>query len=87
MSNNIVSDSNENINVESGIITPNLFKGKLGIPTSINAIIPEEENFAHAILEILASDNLKTRLKTNQKKLLEKFNLESVSNKYLLKNN
>ncbi|MBQ4819570.1 glycosyltransferase [Aquimarina sp. MMG016] len=73
-----------NFTVESGIITPNLFKGKLGIPDN-DDFIPEEELLAKALQNILSSDEYKKHLKNNKEALLAKFDLEKVANQYLEK--
>jgi glycosyltransferase involved in cell wall biosynthesis len=73
---------NEMIETESGIITPNFFKGKLNIP--LNEIITEEEKiFALALQLVLSETKYKQRLMSNKNALLEKFNLENVSKQYL----
>lgn len=84
MSNETILESNQNITVESGIITPNLFKGELGIPNE-NNIIKEEKLFANAILEVVNNPKYKTTLKSNRESLLKKFDLEIVSTQYLSK--
>ena len=76
------SETNKNLVVESGIITPNLFKGVLGIPED-EEFIKEETLFADALYEILNSDVYSKNLKQNSNNLLEKFNLEQVAIEYL----
>ncbi len=78
-----VNIKNSNIAVESGIITPNLFKGTLGIPQN-NIFLEEEELFAQAMNEILENDNFSTKLSKHKTDLLKKFDLETVANEYLL---
>lgn len=79
-------ESNENIIVESGIITPNLFKGVLGLPKN-EEFIKEEYLLAEAILEVLSSSTFEKSLKEHRESLLLKFNLEKVANTYLTKKN
>ena len=76
------SETNKNLVVESGITTPNLFKGVLGIPED-EEFIKEETLFADALYEILNSDVYSKNLKQNSNNLLEKFNLEQVAIEYL----
>jgi glycosyltransferase involved in cell wall biosynthesis len=71
-----------NILVESGIITPNLYKGIWGFPTS-NKLTVEEEKFHEALKEVLTSSSCKLNLIKNQKKLLEKFDLKISAENYL----
>ncbi|MCM5663417.1 glycosyltransferase [Galbibacter mesophilus] len=68
--------------VEGGIITPNLFRGKLGIPTTNDAQY-EEKILANALLHALKSDNIKERIRKNKSRLLEKFDIEKVVDSYL----
>lgn len=73
---------NEMIETESGIITPNFFKGNLSIP--LNEIITlEEKIFASALQLVLNKTEYKQRLILNKVDLLEKFDLENVAKKYL----
>ena len=78
---------NENIETESGIITPNLFKGKLGIPVGNNDFIDEEIKLSEALLSVHSSKKYKEKLKENRNSLLTKFDIEKVTGKYLEKNN
>ena len=75
----------ENINVEteSGIITPNFFKGVLGIPKE-DSITEEEKLFAKALKRVLEDNKFKINLEKNRDNLLKKFDLENVANQYLL---
>lgn len=77
-----VNTSNDNMEVEAGIITPNLFKDTLGIP-STNTLIDEEVLFYKALKRVINDDTYKNRLKTHQKQLLEKFNLNLITQQYL----
>lgn len=75
-----IEQVNSNMFVEAGIVTPNLFKGELGLPK--NGDICQEELFlADAILNVL-KDSEKIR-EVNKKVLLEKFNLQIVATEYL----
>ena len=67
---------------ESGILTPNFFKGSLSIPQN-NTFIKEEYLFAEALQIVLDGEDIKNELISNKKKLLVKFNLEIVANNYL----
>ena len=73
--------SSKNIIVESGIITPNFYKGELDFPKD-NKYTKEEEMMALALEDILKIKASKDFNKSNTK-LLNKFNLEFVSNQYL----
>ncbi|MCF6294473.1 MAG: glycosyltransferase [Flavobacteriaceae bacterium] len=82
-----VKDYNEiqkNTQLESGIVTPNLFNGKLGIPSD-NNFIEEEKQLAKALSTVLSSDIHKEILKSNKNVLLSKFDIEKVTKKYLIK--
>lgn len=72
------------IETEGGIITPNFFKGTLSIPQN-NDLIEEEVLFAKALELVLSNKKYKENLIDNKKKLLEKFNIESVAEQYLKK--
>lgn len=74
-----------NIEVESGIITPNLFKGKLGIPDT-SEIIEEERCFAKALQKILNTDKYTQSLEKHRQDLLHKFDLKTVAITYLKTN-
>ncbi len=80
------SENINNFDVESGIITPNLFKGKLGIPND-NAFLDEEKQFAKALENILQSNNYKKNIEKHHQELLVKFDLDKVANTYLQKVN
>ncbi|MCL5127857.1 glycosyltransferase [Algibacter sp. L4_22] len=74
--------SNNNIVVEAGIITPNLYKGFLGFPKN-NDYTEEERQMAIALQQAL---NKKSEFVGQiNSKLLEKFDLEFVSKQYLAK--
>lgn len=85
MSFNDHEESIENIETEAGIVTPNLFKGDLTIPDLNNFLLPEELKLAEAIKKILENESYSNSLKKNKKKLLEKFDLISVTKQYLKK--
>ncbi|WP_158849965.1 glycosyltransferase [Algibacter sp. L1A34] len=67
---------------ESGIITPNLYKGALGFPSS-NKISKEELYFSDALLKILEDPDFKIILNLNKEQLLKKFDIEITANNYL----
>ena len=69
---------------ESGIITPNFFKGSLLFPVN-QEIIYEEHVFAKALTEVLNIDTYRKKLIQNKEKLLKKFDLNIVSKQYLSK--
>jgi glycosyltransferase involved in cell wall biosynthesis len=77
-----LESSDKNIIVESGIITPNLFKGKLQIPNNKD-FIQEEKLFSEALEKVLSDTKYKEELIKNQKQLLGKFNLKKVADQYL----
>lgn len=67
---------------ESGIITPNFFKGELSIPNN-ESITNEEIIFSKALKLVLFNENFKDKIIKNKSILLSKFNLERVANEYL----
>ncbi|GAA4114405.1 hypothetical protein GCM10022393_13790 [Aquimarina addita] len=75
-------ETDKNISTESGVVTPNLFKGVLEIPKS-KKLIKEERDFADALSLVLMDDSYKNNLKTSRSKLLSKFDLNAVANEYL----
>jgi len=77
-------NTSENFEVEAGIVTPNLFKGSLGIPKS-NDFLEEEQQLANGLLKALKSATFQKNLENHKDKLLEKFNLQKVANAYLTK--
>ena len=77
-----IGEIKNNTEVEAGIITPNLFKGTLGIPKE-NNLIKEEILLFKAIEKVLNSEAYKVQLKSNQEQLLEKFDLYNVTEQYL----
>lgn len=83
MSLNDIDITNSKIEVESGIITPNFFKGTLGIPEN-NMFLEEEKIFAQAINQVLENDNFSTKLSNYKSDLLQKFDLKTVAKQYLL---
>ena len=74
--------NNNNLVVESGVITPNLYKGTLEFPKS-EEIIAEEIKFKEALALVLKSSNLKDSAYKNQTELLEKFKLSISAENYL----
>ncbi len=82
MSNKKIVVKEENVAVESGIITPNFYKGDLSIPSN-DEIISEEKHFSNALLEILNTDKFKNEIKNNKDKLLDKFDVSKVAEEYL----
>jgi glycosyltransferase involved in cell wall biosynthesis len=72
----------ELIFTESGILTPNFFKGKLFLPDSME-FLEEEKTFAHALELVLNSAHYKESLMRSKSKLLEKVDLETIAMKYL----
>lgn len=75
-------DNKSNIIVESGIITPNLYKGTLGFPNSSD-ISYEEEMLSDALTQVLLDSSFKINLEANKKKLLEKFTVKLSADTYL----
>ncbi len=80
LKNHLIED--KMVTVEAGIITPNLYKNRLGIPET-NDFIQEEYVLAEAIELALKSKEYKQNLEINKNDLLRKFNLEKVANEYL----
>lgn len=80
LKNHVIED--KMVTVEAGIITPNLYKNRLGIPET-NDFIQEEYVLAEAIELALKSKEYKQNLEINKNDLLRKFNLEKVANEYL----
>ncbi|MEK6153513.1 glycosyltransferase [Flavobacteriaceae bacterium 3-367] len=76
------NESQENIVTESGVVTPNLFDGQLGIPET-DEILQRERDFADAMYSILRSNIFKVKLEQNRAELLSKFNLVKVASKYM----
>jgi len=75
---------NENTIVESGIITPNLYKGSLGIPNTQSKLFMEEElKLAEAIDQVLVDEKITACLSQNSNELTDKFDMSFVCNKYL----
>ncbi|GAA3607173.1 glycosyltransferase [Flavivirga amylovorans] len=77
-----ITEVNDNIETESGIVTPNLFFGKLGIPTS-NQFIEEEIKLSKAIKSVIKSNKYQSVLKKNKDSLLAKFDIDIVTKEYL----
>lgn len=68
---------------ESGLITPNFFKGTLDIPQE-DAFTTEESDFALALAEVLQHhSDFREQLKSHQAELLSKFDLETVALAYI----
>ena len=82
MSTEKVDVTNENIEVASGIITPNFYKGNLEIPID-NSIIEEERYFAKGLLQVLSDDRFERNISSNRDYLLNKFDVDQVSEEYL----
>ncbi|GGX27140.1 glycosyltransferase [Aquimarina muelleri] len=80
LKNHVIED--KMVTVEAGIITPNLYKNRLGIPET-NDFIEEEYVLAEAIELALKSKEYKQNLEINKDALLRKFDLEKVANEYL----
>lgn len=76
----VVQDTN--VTVEAGIITPNLFKGTLGIPDT-NDFMEEERLFTKGLQEVLGASVHKETLDIHRSELLNKFDLSTVANAYL----
>ena len=77
------NQTNDNIEVEAGVITPNLYKGKLGLPDNSDYLY-EEEQMVIALKNVLNNNaNYKNKIEKNKKELLKKFDLEFVTNEYL----
>lgn len=74
--------SNKKIKVESGIITPNLYKGILGFPNSYELTF-EEEQLSEALSTVLTDVNFKLNLELNKRELLKKFALKVSAETYL----
>ncbi|MDO5971128.1 glycosyltransferase [Flavivirga aquimarina] len=78
-----VISSNQNIEVESGIITPNVYKGIIGIPENTLNISEEERKVADALFEVINNENHKISVSKNSKKLTKKFDVDYVCDSYL----
>lgn len=83
MSLNDYDESFDNIDTETGIVTPNLFRGKLEIPSFKEGFLTEEKQLAEALKKILTTNKYKISLEKNRKQLLNKFDLQEVSLNYL----
>lgn len=84
MSKDDLPESINNIETESGIVTPNLFKGILKVPENINnTLIDEETKLAEALLKVLQNDYYAKNLDTNKQNLLDKFEIGKVAKSYL----
>ena len=75
-------EQEENIILESGIVTPNLFKGTLGIPEK-KELIKEEKDFSNALIQVLENDEFKISIEKTKNELLTKFDLDFVASEYL----
>jgi glycosyltransferase involved in cell wall biosynthesis len=84
MSNSQLDQIGQLLETESGIITPNFFKGSLSIPKN-NELIEEEILFAKALDLVLSNKKYKEKLIENKEKLLKKFNIENIAEQYLKK--
>ncbi|RAR51137.1 glycosyltransferase [Flavobacterium lacus] len=74
--------SSDLIITESGVVTPNFFKGSLAIPHN-NDFTHEEKLFAKALSLVLQDSTFKENLITNQEQLLSKFDLDRIASSYL----
>ncbi len=70
------------ITTESGIITPNFYKGSLDIPIE-EAITKEEIIFSKALKNVLYCEDYASKLIENRTQLLSKFNLEIIATTYI----
>lgn len=78
--------TSENVITDSGVITPNFFKGKLGLPIN-STITLEEEKFSEGLATILDKGEIITdNLMEVKKALLSKFDLNYVAEAYLKEN-
>ena len=75
-------EQSNNIILNSGIVTPNLFKGSLGIPKD-NNFIAEEHKLAEGLSLVLKNNTFEKSLKKSQLDLLSKFDLNNVAKQYL----
>lgn len=82
MSNNKSIKEGDFISTESGLITPNFYKGSLNIPLD-ESITNEEIIFSDAINKVLYSDEYVSKIIENKAQLLAKFNLESIASSYI----
>lgn len=78
-----IKPSPENIIVEGGIITPNLFKGHIGVPKDIPSINTNEVFLAEALSNTLSNPFFKSALTKHSNQLIQKFNIDFVCNTYL----
>lgn len=78
-----IKKSHNNIMVEGGIITPNLYKKNMGVPNAIVPISDEEVKFSEALFEVLKNTDWQKILAKNSNMLTEKFNVTYVCNSYL----
>lgn len=76
-------ESDDNIILNSGIITPNLFKNNMGIPNS-NNITKEEIKLANGLSTILSSKCAHNLLEKDKNELLSKFNKNTITHQYLI---
>ncbi|AIM61441.1 hypothetical protein IX49_13260 [Cellulophaga lytica] len=83
MSNKEYNITTENVLTDSGVITPNFFKGKLGIPED-SSITLEETKFSEGLVTILDNNEMITKKLIEVKQtLLSKFDLNYVADTYL----
>lgn len=72
------------IRTETGIITPNFFKGSLAFP-EVSGFTAEEESMASAFEEVLQNnESIVKSLQINHTSILQKFDMNRVANDYLL---
>jgi len=63
-------------------MTPNLFKGTLGIPASDDVVV-EEQKLAEGLIRVLEDKSIANTLQKNNKELLTKFDINAVAEQYL----
>ncbi|WP_308991948.1 glycosyltransferase [Mariniflexile litorale] len=78
-----IKESKENITVDGGIITPNLYKGSMGVPNAKSDITEEELLFSKALIEVLQNKEWESLVTQNSTLLTEKFNINFVCDIYL----
>lgn len=82
MSTKTYEEADKNIEMEAGIVTPNLYKGVLGIPKENNFTV-EEKKLSEALALVLSNNDYKNKLQENRNKLLKKFDVNIISDQYL----
>jgi glycosyltransferase involved in cell wall biosynthesis len=84
MSNEEAIAGHGNIYTEVGIVTPNFFKGILGIPKDTE-FTSEEKDMATALSQVLQGNDVWHSDGPARKEILKKFNLERIAETYLRK--